>query len=199
MPSSYLWKTRRPARARLCAIGATALTDWANSGPMMSCAPSEIACCAAARAPSGVPRSSLTSTWMPAFWKSRMARSAALRRFCASCPALPVADSGSSSATRARPFRAFRRSPARWRQRSARCSPPPPPNPDEEHPASAAAAPKVSATAIPRILAVSGSRAQNSGRSTTSPLLALKTGGAPPGTRGNCPNHKRFPCTVKTS
>ncbi len=39
---------------------ATAFTDWANSGPMISWAPGQMAALAAARAPSMVPRSSLT-------------------------------------------------------------------------------------------------------------------------------------------
>ena len=47
-------------------------TDWAKSGPRISLAPWEIAWLAAARAPSAVPRSSLTRIWMPAVWNSRM-------------------------------------------------------------------------------------------------------------------------------
>ena len=80
-----------------------ALTAGAKSGPTMSCAPSAIACEAAAAAPSAVPWLSLTTSWMPLVPGSRMARAAALRRPVPTWPAAPGAESGTSIATRVGP------------------------------------------------------------------------------------------------
>ena len=76
-----------------------ATTACANTGPRISWAPSASAAVVAARAPLGVPRSSLIRIWMLALGYSRRARAAAFRMSLPSCAALPVADSGSSSAT----------------------------------------------------------------------------------------------------
>ena len=85
------------------AIWETAVTELAKSGPRISSAPSEIAAEAAWRAPSPVPRVSFTRIWMLGEANSRSARSEAFFRFWASCPALPVAVSGRSRATRIGP------------------------------------------------------------------------------------------------
>jgi hypothetical protein len=86
------------------ATEAAAATDWEKSGPMISSAPCEIASVAAWRAPSGVPRSSLTIICRLAPpWNSRSARSAAFFRLAAIAPALPVAEDGTSRATRTVP------------------------------------------------------------------------------------------------
>ena len=81
----------------------TALTDCANSGPMIISAPSEIACWAPFCAPCGVPPSSFTSSWMFGLLNSASAISAAFFIDCAATPALPCADSGRTRPTRTWP------------------------------------------------------------------------------------------------
>src|SRR5579859_2519188 len=62
-------------------------------------APSSSACCAAARAASGLPASSFTRSWISGDLNSVSAISAALRMAWPASPALPPADSGRISAT----------------------------------------------------------------------------------------------------
>ena len=98
MPSIESVEKATTGTAAGFATDAAATTDWAKTGPRISSAPSAIAVVAAARAPSGVPRSSLTRICRLEFGNSRSARSAAFRMSLASCAALPVADNGRSIA-----------------------------------------------------------------------------------------------------
>src|SRR5262249_10545168 len=87
---------RHAAAARQQAAGET---EWANSGPRMSSAPSSSACWAAACAPGTLPASSFTSSWMLGALNSASAISAAFFMDWAASAALPLADSGRMSPT----------------------------------------------------------------------------------------------------
>src|SRR5262245_32601354 len=84
---------------RLRANCPTGATELANSGPRTISAPSSSACWAACCAPCTVPASSLTRSWMLGELNSDNAISAAFFMDCAARPALPLADSGRTSAT----------------------------------------------------------------------------------------------------
>jgi 16S rRNA (cytidine1402-2'-O)-methyltransferase len=101
MPSPATWRSLRKATTgtwALRAIGVTARTELASSGPRISRAPSASAVCAAWVAPSGVPLVSCTSSSKSSSAKSKTAIWAALSRLLPSPDCGPL--SGSSSATR---------------------------------------------------------------------------------------------------
>ncbi len=98
-PPGGRWRRRSTGTSALRATGATAATDFANSGPMIRVAPLLSASSAAALAPSGVPLSSLTISCRLGLSRSNSASSAACLRLLPITPGWPCAESGTSTAT----------------------------------------------------------------------------------------------------